>query len=294
MSTLSYVIVSAVRNEGAFLARTIASVAAQTVRPSQWILVDDGSTDSTGALIDSAASRFPWIVAIHRRDRGARQAGGGVVDSFYDGYAALADKPWDLVVKLDGDLQMAPDYFESCLREFEADPQLGIGGGTCCIVTEQGQRVEFMGEPSFHVRGPCKIYRKGCFEDIGGLMRAPGWDTVDQVTANMRGWRTRSFPHIQLVHLRPTGGAYGSWANWTKNGLANYITGYHPLFMVCKCLKRCLGAPSLHRLQEVCGLGYGYLKGLWQGAPRVGDAAVIRYVRSQQWRALTLRSSLWR
>jgi glycosyltransferase involved in cell wall biosynthesis len=294
MSTLRYAVVSPIRNEEAYLALTIASMCAQTAKPLKWVLVDDGSSDGTGALIDAAARKHRWIVAVHRGDRGSRQAGSGVIEAFYEGYALVAGDEWDLIAKLDGDLSFGPDYFARCICEFVADPNLGIGGGTCCRVADGRSVPEFEGEPAFHVRGPTKIYRRQCFDAIGGLIQAPGWDTVDQIKANMLGWKTRTFAQICAVHHRPTGGAYGSWRNWTKNGLANYITGYHPVFMACKCVKRTLRRPSPAALREGLGLWCGFMSGYSKRIPKVADPALIRYVRRQQWRALALRDSLWR
>ena len=279
MSSAQYVVVSPVRNEEEYLPLTIASVCAQSVKPLIWVLVDDGSSDRTAALISLAAREYPWIVPVHRKDRGLRQAGSGVIEAFYEGYARVADDDWDFIVKLDGDLSFEPDYFERCLQEFDADQNLGIAGGTCCRVVDGSLVTEFEGEPSFHVRGPTKIYRRQCFHAIDGLLRAPGWDTVDQIKANMLGWKTLTFANIRLVHHRPTGGAYGSWANWTKNGLANYITGYDPVFMACKCLKRMLARPSRAGIREGLGLWCGYMNGYSKRIPRVPDPAMIRYLR---------------
>ena len=287
--TPCYVVVSPTRNEAQYLPLTIASMCAQTVKPWRWVLVDDGSSDQTAQLIDAAAAQHPWILAVHRKDRGSRVAGTGVIAAFYDGYALIADLPWDYVVKFDGDLSFSPDYFEKCLQEFDADGKLGIGSGTCCRLAHGVMEPEFAGEPPFHVRGPSKIYRRACFEAIGGLLKAPGWDTVDLIKAQMLGWKSLTFPGIFIVHLRATGGAYGSWSNWVKNGLANYITGYHPVFMLCKCVKRMLYRPHLAGI----GLWCGFMKGYFKRIPQVDDRAMIKYLRRQQWRALTFRQSLW-
>jgi hypothetical protein len=244
-------------------------------------------------LIDSAAAQHAWIIAVHRQDRGFRQAGGGVIDTFYDGWSHVRDIGWDVVVKLDGDLSFEADYFERCLQRMEQDPSLGIVGGTCCVRVNSVQRAEYPGEPPFHVRGPSKLYRRACFEAIGGLVRAPGWDTIDQLKANMLGWATRTFDDISLIHHRPTGAAYGAWSNWVKNGLANFVTGYDPLFMACKCIKRLVARPSRNGLVEVAGLASGYVKGYWRRTPRVPDQALIRYIRTEQRRALFLQKSLW-
>ena len=289
MPAPSYIVITPIRDEEQYLPLTIASMCRQTVKPIRWILVDDGSQDRTAALIDEAASQHSWITAIHRTDRGSRQAGSGVIAAFNEGYALVANQSWDYIVKFDGDLSFEPDYFACCLQKFEINPKLGIGGGTCCKMLGGTAVPEFSGEPPFHVRGPTKIYRRACFEAIGGLLMAPGWDTVDLVKANMLRWNTKTFPDIPLIHHRPTGGAYGSWSNWVKNGLANYITGYDPVFMAFKCIKR-----SVRQPRSGFGLWYGFMSGYFRRIPKVQDRAMIRYLRGQQWRALTFRSNLWR
>ncbi|MES2990214.1 MAG: glycosyltransferase family A protein [Pseudomonadota bacterium] len=288
-----YIVVSPTRNERDYLPLTIASMCAQSCRPRQWLLVDDGSSDGTAEIVDSAAREHPWIVAIHRRDRGFRQAGTGVVEAFYAGYQAIT-APWRYIVKLDGDLSFAPDYFERCIEKLESNRQLGIVGGTCSVFKGEDLVTEFPGEPQFHVRGPTKIYRRECFEAIGGLVKAPGWDTIDQMKANMLGWKTSTLEDVPIVHHRSTGHAYGSWSNFTKNGLANYISGYLPFFMLLKCMKRAISRRFPNGLLESCGLFYGFARAYMTRAPRVADAALIRYVQDQQWRALSFRSSLWR
>jgi GT2 family glycosyltransferase len=293
-TALRYVVISPARDEASNISATIAAMCAQTHRPLLWVLVNDGSTDDTERLIDEAASTHSWIAAVHRSNRGSRQAGSGVIEAFYDGYRLVSALDWDCIVKLDADLSFEADYFERCLREFRDDPRLGIAGGTCCRIAEDRLVPEFDDEPSFHVRGPTKIYRRQCFESIGGLIKAPGWDTVDQLKANMQGWRTATFPHVRLVHLRESGSAYGSWRNWKKNGLANYVAGYHPVFMACKCVKRMLARPSPSGVREGIGLLCGYALGWFKRVPRVDDPALIRYLRMEQWRALLLRKSLWR
>jgi hypothetical protein len=113
---------------------------------------------------------------------------------------------------------------------------------------------------------------------------------LDEVKANMLGWITSTFPDIKLLHHRPAGRAYGTWSNWVKNGLANYIAGYHPLFMALKCLKRTRESPGVI---AALGLGCGFLSGYCKGVPRVNDRALIKYFRRHQLRRLFFRESLW-
>ena len=293
----SYVIITPVRNEGPHFPQTIESVLSQTLRPCVWVIVDDGSTDITPQLIESAAARHPWIHAVHRTDRGFHHQGGGVIEAFYDGYARLStfnSQPsttqWDFLVKLDGDLSFAKSYFEVCFAKFALDPRLGIAGGTIYCRVNGATIEDSPGDPSFHVRGATKIYRRATWDAIGGLVRAPGWDTLDEVKANMLGWKTCSFPDLRVFQLKPTGAADGSWRNWVKNGRANYITGYHPLFMLLKCFKRIFQAPyGLAALGLFSGFCAGYLKRI----PQVPDPDLVRYLRSQQMNRLLGKQSLW-
>src|SRR5690606_28465058 len=151
--------------------------------------------------------RASWITVVHRPDRGYRAAGGGVVEAFYAGYARAREEQWDFIVKLDGDLSFAPDYFERCFENFAADAQLGIGGGTVCRLDRGRSRIAAIGDPPFHVRGATKIYRRSCWDRIKPLVMAPGWDTIDEVKANLYGWRTRTFPDIELLQHKRTGAA---------------------------------------------------------------------------------------
>jgi biofilm PGA synthesis N-glycosyltransferase PgaC len=290
MNSGKYIVISPVRNEAQYLPETIRCMAAQTPNPVEWILVDDGSTDGTGSILDAAANQIPWVKAVHRKDRGFRQAGSGVMDAFFDGYASVRCPDWQFLVKFDGDLSFSADYFEQCFKQFAADPKLGIGGGTICNQLNGALEVESKVDPAFHVRGATKIYRRECWDQIGGLIHAPGWDTVDEVKANMLGWTTRTFPDLKLVHHRPAGQAYGQWSNLLKNGRANYVAGYHPLFMLLKCIRRCFDKPYL---LEGCGLWLGFLTGYLKRIPQVPDRDVIRYFRRQQMNRLLGKQSLW-
>lgn len=290
MKAADYIIITPVRNEAALLSHTIGSVLAQSLKPAAWIVVNDGSTDGTQALMDQAAAKHDWIWLVHRPDRGFRKPGAGVMEAFCDGYDRIGATPWEFLAKLDGDLSFAPDYFEKCVAHFTADPKLGIAGGTVCGMANGRLRVESSGDPPFHVRGATKIYRRKCWNDIGGLLKVTGWDTLDEVKANMLGWSTRSFPDLPIQHHRYAGDADGAWKNWVKNGRANYVTGYHPLFMFAKCLSRLAEKP---RVLASVALGCGFISGYLRRAPRVQDADLIRYLRDQQIRRLTLRESLW-
>ena len=288
LSTTRYVIITPARDEELHIRTTIESMLGQTILPVEWVIVNDGSTDGTGKIVDEYAARYPWIRAVHRTNRGFRKAGGGVVDTFNDGYRTLTCKDWDFIVKLDGDLSFEPDYFEKCFGTFDLEPQLGVGGGVMCYI-ENGTK-SFEANPAFHVRGATKIYKRACWDAIGGFWPAPGWDTMDEVKANMLGWTTRSFPDLHLLHHRHTGPADGAWANWVKNGRANYICGYHPLFMLSKCVHRLGQRPYI---VGSAGLLYGFMTGYLNRIPQVDEPKTIQYLRQQQIARLLGRKTIW-
>src|SRR5579862_9778950 len=283
-----YVIITPVRDEERFIEETIASLKAQTVQPAEWVIVDDGSTDRTGELIDKHAADVPWIHAVHRPNRGFRKAGGGVMEAFHDGYDALRRDDWDFIVKLDGDLTLPANYFEACFDHFERDPKLGVGGGD--IYHNRGESRDLERNPRFHVRGATKIYTRACCEAIGGLWRAPGWDTIDEVKANMLGWNSYSFPELQIVHHRFTGTAEGVLRDRIKHGVACYVSGYRPFFLVASCVRRLIQKPYV---AGSAAMFYGFLKSYWIRMPRVNDTQLIKYLRTQQLRRLCGLETIW-
>ncbi len=288
-SNVKYTIVTPVRDEELYIEKTLLSVIAQTIQPVEWNIVNDGSIDGTAGILDAYAKRYPWIHVIHRVNRGFRKAGGGVVDAFYDGYEARNAEIGDYIVKLDGDLSFEEDYFERCFQHFKQSEHIGIGGGLIYNVVNGDLKIEH--HPLFHVRGATKIYRKECWDAIGGLLRAPGWDTLDEVKANMLGWKTRTFTDLKVLHYRYTGAADGQWSTYVKYGRANYISGYHPLFMALKCMKRAVEKPVL---LGALGLVYGFISGYVKNIPQVDDKALIAYLRKQQLNKIFMRESMWK
>jgi glycosyltransferase involved in cell wall biosynthesis len=284
-----YIVVTPVRDEETYLPRVIQSMASQTVPPAEWILVNDGSKDRTGEIIAAAAAQYPWIRAVQRQDRGYRKWGAGIIEAFYAGFEESQCPDWEFMCKLDGDLSFELDYFESAIARFRALPELGIGGGMLYHYASGRKVIET--HPMFHVRGGVKIYRRACWDCIGGLWVGPGSDTVDEVKANMLGWKTTSFPELQLEHHRPTGASWGRWGGLVKDGKIDYVYGSHPLFLAAKAIAR------LSRRPYVMGsiaLVYGYLRAWMSKTPRVDDSRVIAYLRQQQLARLAGRPSIWK
>lgn len=285
------VIISPVRNEAENLGKTISSVISQSLPPLEWIIVDDGSSDSTPQLALAAAAANPWIRLVRRSDRGFRKSGSGVMDAFSDGLREVRITSWDFLAKLDGDLSFGPDTFAEISRAFSANPRLGICGGDVYFEKNGQAVIESQSDPAFHVRGATKFYRRACWDQMEGLIPVTGWDTLDEVKANMLGWATRRTPKARFLHLRPTGAADGGWKNAVKNGRGSYIAGFHPLFLLGKCAKRMTARPVL--IQSL-GLFTGFFSCYFGGVEQIQDRALVRYLREQQLRRLLGRTSIWR
>ena len=233
MDPRAYVIITPVRNEERHLQQTIDSVASQTLKPQKWIIVNDGSTDKTRWLIDAAARQYSWIETVHRGDRGFRKTGGGVIQAFNEGLRCVDSLSWEFIVKLDCDLAFGADYFEKLISHFCADPRLGIASGVYLEQRPGGEWREIE-MPAYHAAGACKVIRRECFEQIGGFIVDRGWDTVDEIKAMAKGWKTTHFRELQMKHLKPEGSGIGQWRTNVMLGEIYYLTGGSALFFILK------------------------------------------------------------
>lgn len=281
-----FALISPLRDEASTLGSTLASVLAQSRRPARWVLVDDGSTDATREIATRAAERHGFIRVLALPDRGFRQPGPGVVRAFQAGLAAIEELDWRYVGKLDGDVVLPGRYYEMLIEAFEADPRLGIASGVCLAPRGRGYRRE--PNAPFHTRGPCKVYRRACFEDIGGLEPVLGWDGLDGYRARMRGWRTRSLPGLEVLHLRPTHGRDG-WLGGARAGRGAYVLHYRPDYLLARAALACLRPPYL---LGGLGMALGYLGCHLRRVPRPADPELAAYVHREQ--GLRLRGLLRR
>jgi poly-beta-1,6-N-acetyl-D-glucosamine synthase len=279
-TTLSYAVVTPARNEAANLRRLAQCVTAQTVRPSAWIVVDDGSSDDTAAIAYELARTEPWISVISspaareggdQLERGRRS--GRDVTAFMAGLAALGNPP-DIVVKVDADISFGPGYFEVLLLEFESDPKLGIAsGGANEFEGGEWRRRNATGS---RVRGASRAYRWACLQDVLPLERRLGWDVVDEVSARLRGWRTRTVGHLRFRHHRAVGARDGSRAAWAAQGEVAYYCGYRPSYLLLRTVRRARGESAALALLS------GFAAAALRGAPRHHDDALRDLVREEQ------------
>jgi glycosyltransferase involved in cell wall biosynthesis len=279
-------VISPVRDEAAYARRTLDSMVAQTVRPDRWVIVDDGSTDDTPAILAEYAARHDWITVIRREDRGFRKVGGGVIDAFYAGYDAVDATSYDYVCKLDLDLDLPPRYFEILLGRMEADPRIGTCSGKPWVERD-GELVDERnmtgGESSV---GMTKLYRTSCFIDIGGFVREVMWDGIDGHRCRMHGWIAVSWndPDLRFVHLRPMGSSQTSW--WTgrvRHGYGQWFMGTGFAYMLASSVFRMAQPPYV-----IGGIGmlWGWLRSALRRDARYGDREFRRFLRRWQWAAL--------
>jgi poly-beta-1,6-N-acetyl-D-glucosamine synthase len=274
---MKYVIITPTHNEEAYIRFTLDSVVAQTVRPDQWVIVDDGSTDDTAKIIQEYVEHYPWIKRVTLPVEGRRELGARVMRVFYEGYR-LIEADYDFIVKIDSDLSFASDYFERLLGKFAEDSRLGIAGGGFYVAVGNQWRLEQV--PVDHVRGATKIYRKACFEEIGGLPLVNGWDGIDEWRAQMKGWKTRSYNELIVHHLRPTGAAGGKWRGYIKEGKDAFFLGYPWLVLLARSLYR--GLSERPPLVRGVGIFWGYLQSWLARQPQFDDAEVIAYMRRKE------------
>ena len=236
---MKYVLITPAHNEEKFIRKTLDSMVAQTILPERWVIVDDGSTDQTAEIVERYSSRYRWIELFKRPQRSDRDF-AGKVHAFNAGMDRVASLPFDVIGNVDADLGFDPDYLEFLIRKFSEDPKLGVAGTP---FTEDGgydtTRDSFEGEN--HVAGGCQLFRRDCFEEIGGYIpnAAGGIDWIAVTTARMKGWRTRSFPQKRFHHYRTLGTADRSdWAASFSYGEKDYYLGGSPVWQIFRVVYR--------------------------------------------------------
>jgi len=284
--TGDYVIISPVKDEERYLPLTLRSITEQTVPPRRWVIVSDGSVDATAAIARQWAASFPWITVVEKENEGGRKRGGGVIRAFYRGFEQVRDEPWEFVVKLDGDLSLPPDFFQRILAEFARRPRLGISSGVSYAWT--GKKWIEEKASRGYTYGETKVYRRRCFEEIGGLVEHMGWDGIDHVKAVQLGWEAESVPGVIFYHHRRQGKATGFVRAEVEEGLCSYFMGYHPLFLVARGIKRMRCYPyGVGGLALIGSYWWNWVRRY----PRHADREFIKFLRRNQLRKLLLQKT---
>ena len=284
-----YIIISPVKDEGPYLETTIKAVLGQTMRPAAWIIVDDNSRDETAAILSRYAERVPWMTVSRIEGNVRRQVGSAVMRAFAAGYELIRDQDFAFIVKLDCDLDLPLDYFEQLLTRFQKDPRLGIASGIYLEKTRDGWSPVRL--PEYHAAGAARMLRRECFVEIGGFVPSQGWDTVDEIRAQIAGWNTRHFEELRFYHLKKEGSAAGPLRTSRMHGKIYYLTGGGPLFFSLKVLHRLVRGRPLF-LSGVMLL-LGFLQTLISRTKRLVSEPEARFYRQMLnqriWKTVTPR-----
>lgn len=258
-----FIIITPTRNESEFIGKTIECMLKQTLLPLLWVIVDDGSSDDTPRILKDASKRAQFIKVVVREDRGYRKPGEGVVDAFYTGFNAIAGVDYDVVAKFDADLEFPPDTLEKIGRAFEDSPKLGITGAVRYDRVVGKDSFSKVLVPKGFVGGPTKFYRRECYDDIKGLIKRAGWDGVDTIRANMKGWDTGELDHLKVLHLKPTGSATGEGLARAceKYGDVSYYMGGYLWYFLLRVAVRSIEGRSPF-------IGYHMVRGYWKSKSR--------------------------
>lgn len=239
---LRYVLVTPARNEEALIEDTIQSVASQTIPPTRWVIVSDASTDRTDEIVQSYVEQYPWISLVRMSEQRVRDF-GAKVDCFRAGLETIQSESFDVLGNLDADITFEPDYIAYLLAKFEANLTLGVAGTP---FVDEGTTYDFRFSSVDHVSGACQLFRRDCYEDIGGYIpiRGGGIDTVAVRTARMKNWDTRTFLDKVCYHHRPMGTAtVGAISASFRLGKQDYSLGGHPVWQVCRSCYQTLRKP---------------------------------------------------
>jgi glycosyltransferase involved in cell wall biosynthesis len=273
---MKYVLITPARNEEALIGQTIESVVNQTLLPMKWIIVDDGSNDRTADIVRSYLSAHPWMELVemprHRDRTFAAKA-----HSFNAGYQRLRGVEFDVIGNLDADITFDAEYLSFLIAKFEADPRLGVAG---TVFNEDGYSSETNSfEGGKHVAGGCQLFRRGCFEEVGGYVPTKiGLDWIAVTTARMKGWTTRSFREKAFFHHRKLGtGGRNRFAASFLYGEKDYRLGWHPIWQMFRIAYQI-------KLSPLAGLSLalGYFSACIRRIERPVSPELVKFHRSEQ------------
>nr|WP_315233437.1 glycosyltransferase [uncultured Flavobacterium sp.] len=270
---MNYYIVIPAHNEEAFIALTLDSLISQTVLPKKVVIVNDNSTDKTAEIVTAYAKENPFISLVNKTSSAIHLPGSKVIQAFHKGFETL-DEEYDVIVKLDADLILPNNYFETILNVFEKDATIGMAGGFAYIEKNGEWILENLTDKD-HIRGAFKAYRKACFQQIGNLKSAMGWDTVDELLSKFYGWKVVTDASLIVKHLKPTGANYNKTARY-KQGEAFYTLGYG--FLITS-----IASAKLAIMKKKPLLFLDYIKGFWKAkaakTPLLVTAEQAKFIR---------------
>lgn len=287
-----YCLITPVRDEAEFAKRTLDSIVKQSIPPTKWVIVDDGSTDDTPQILAEYAAIYPYIEIVRRKNRGSRKVGPGVIEAFYDGYRTIDAQSYDFICKLDLDLDIPHQYFEILMKRMEQTPRLGTCSGKAYFPAPANITKTFDGPMiSEHCGdemsvGMIKFYRRSCFEDIGGFVHQVMWDGIDCHRCRMKGWIACSWdePELNFLHLRPMGSSdQNIFVGRMRHGFGQWFMGTGLIYLTVSALYRMTKRPFI---AGGFAMFCGYIKSMITREPRYDDPKFRQFLRRYQWSCL--------
>ena len=284
----TYVLITPARNEEVTIEKTIQSVISQTVLPKKWVIVSDGSTDRTDEIVKQHTQQNSWIELVRMPEHLDRQF-AAKVNCFNAGYEKVKGLNCDIIGNLDADITFDRDYFEFLMEKFAEDPELGVAGTP---FVEDGKHYDYRFTNIEHVSGACQLFRRKCFEEIGGYIpiKGGGIDWVAVTTARMKGWKTRTFTEKTCLHHRKIGtGNSNALAAWFKQGRKDYFLGNHLLWEVFRTFYQMSKKPY------IIGGSFLFFGFSWAGIKRVEkpiSKELTEFIRKEQMQRL--KNFLWK
>ena len=268
MIDAKFIVITSARNEADYLGKAIESIVSQTRLPNEWVIVDDGSTDATAYIAEKASQSYPWMRVVRCEDRGYRKQDFGMVEAFYYGINHLITDDFDFIFLIDADVLLKPKYFEVILLKY-LENSLGMAEGEV-YEYKRGKFTKVINMP-WSTSGLAKCWRRKCFEEIGGIVKAPGWDIIDNYKAMMLGWQTKTFEdeELKILHLRPSGWSFKSiYHASVRSGKDMYFRGTHPVWLVASAFYNMLDYPYI--IKGFCII-MGYIRALFEGSEQYND-----------------------
>jgi hypothetical protein len=279
---MTYVLITPARNESSFIEQTVLAVIRQTIRPAKWVIVSDGSSDGTDDIVSRYTVKYPWIELIRMPERKERHFGGKAM-AFNTGRDHVRHIDYDVIGNLDADIIFDNDYFEFLLNKFANDDRLGVAGTP---FKEGNTQYDYRYSRREHVSGACQLFRRKCFETIGGYvpLKGGGIDLIAVVTARMMGWKTETFTGKACLHLRPMGKAGPHFLKYTfKSGHGDYMLGVHPVWQFFRSIYQMSAKPMF--LSGFLLLS-GYFWGMITHPPKPVSEEFVLFRRKEQMRWL--------
>lgn len=279
----SYVLITPARNEARFIEQTIQSVVAQTALPLRWVVVSDGSTDGTDGIVRRYADVYPWIELVSLPERRERHF-AGKAHAFHAGKAQVEGLAYEVIANLDADITFEPDYLAFLLEKLALDPKLGVVGTPYVEITNETYDYHFVSIE--HVSGACQIFRRECYEAIGGYLpvKVGAIDCIAVITARMKGWKTRTFTGKTCTHHREVGTAQaGRLKARFVTGAMDYTMGNHPVWQLFRTIYQMSRKPYVIR-----GLAIeaGYVSAWLRRAERPVSKEFVNFHRREQMQRL--------